>query len=140
MTQEARRAADEIGSHPALTALARVGHVVNGVLHLAIAGIALQVAWGGGGGQADQSGALAALAEQPLGTALLWVFVVGGGDIYRQTIDLASRLELTEIAASPQAEVFFPEVDDAWREVRRTPREGFDWVTYEREPHEFIST
>lgn len=49
------------------------------------------------------------------------VFVVGGGEIYRQTIGLASRLELTEIAASPQAEVFFPEVDDGWREVQRTP-------------------
>ncbi|SMC70366.1 dihydrofolate reductase [Janibacter indicus] len=68
------------------------------------------------------------------------VFVVGGGEIYRQTIALASRLELTEIAASPQAEVFFPEVDDGWREVQRTPREGFDFVTYEREPHRITST
>lgn len=68
------------------------------------------------------------------------VFVVGGGEIYRQTIGLASRLELTEIAASPQAEVFFPEVDDGWREVQRTPREGFDFVTYEREPHRITST
>ena len=68
------------------------------------------------------------------------VFVVGGGEIYRQTIGLASRLELTEIAASPQAGVFFPEVDDGWREVQRTPREGFDFVTYEREPHRITST
>lgn len=96
MTQEARRAADEIGSHPALTALARVGHVVNGVLHLAIAGIALQVAWGGGGGQADQSGALAALAEQPLGTALLWVFVVGAGSL--------ALWYLTEVVSPPPGE------------------------------------
>lgn len=96
MTQEARRAADEIGSHPALTALARIGHVVNGVLHLAIAGIALQVAWGGDGGQADQSGALAALAEQPLGTALLWVFVVGGGAL--------ALWYLTEVVSPPPGE------------------------------------
>lgn len=68
------------------------------------------------------------------------VFVVGGGEIYRQTIGLASRLELTEIAASPQAEVFFPEVDDGWREVQRTPRDGFHFVTYEREPHRITST
>lgn len=68
------------------------------------------------------------------------VFVVGGGEIYRQTIDLASRLELTEIDRSPEAEVFFPEVDArVWREVRRDPREGFDFVTYEREPHGFTS-
>ncbi|WP_114202418.1 dihydrofolate reductase [Janibacter anophelis] len=63
------------------------------------------------------------------------VFVVGGGEIYRQTIGLASRLELTEIAAAPPAEVFFPEVDPTlWREVRREVRDGFDFVTYEREP------
>ena len=60
------------------------------------------------------------------------VFVVGGGEIYRQTIDLASRLELTEIDASPQAEVFFPELDAGWREIARSPREGFAFVTYER--------
>ncbi|KRE38115.1 diacylglycerol kinase [Janibacter sp. Soil728] len=62
------------------------------------------------------------------------VFVVGGGEIYRQTIDLASRLELTEIAASPDAEVFFPQLDpQVWREVRRDPRDGFDFVAYERD-------
>ena len=62
------------------------------------------------------------------------VFVVGGGEIYRQTIDLASRLELTEIDASPDAEVFFPQIDpQVWREVRRDPRDGFDFVTYERD-------
>ncbi|WP_084349205.1 dihydrofolate reductase [Janibacter limosus] len=61
------------------------------------------------------------------------VFIVGGGEIYRQTIELASRLELTEIDASPEAEVFFPEVDaQHWHETRRDPREGFDFVTYER--------
>ena len=40
--------------------------------------------------------------------------------------------------AAPEAEVFFPEVDrDRWREVARTPREGFDFVTYERQPSTF---
>ena len=55
------------------------------------------------------------------------------GDNQKQADCLARAL-----AASPQAEVFFPEVDArVWREVRREPREGFDFVTYEREPHEF---
>lgn len=63
------------------------------------------------------------------------VFVAGGGEIYRQTIDLASRLELTEIDAAPEAEVFFPEVDPAvWHEAGRRPREGFAFVTYTRRP------
>lgn len=61
------------------------------------------------------------------------VFIAGGGEIYRQTIGLASALELTEIDARPAAEVFFPEVDpEVWRETSRRPREGFDFVRYER--------
>lgn len=69
------------------------------------------------------------------------VFIAGGGEIYRQTIDLASRLELTEVDAAPEAEVFFPAVDPStWREVARIPREGFDFVTYERQPSTFTST
>lgn len=85
--------------------------------------------------------AVHSLAEALVAAGHGEVFVVGGGEIYRQTIELASRLELTEIDASPDAEVFFPEVDPAtWHEVRRDPREGFDFVTYEREPQTFTST
>ncbi|WEV79458.1 dihydrofolate reductase [Janibacter cremeus] len=69
------------------------------------------------------------------------VFVAGGGEIYRQTIALASRLELTEVDAAPEAEVFFPPVDPGtWREVARTPREGFAFVTYERQPQTFTES
>lgn len=61
------------------------------------------------------------------------VFIAGGGEIYRQTIDVASALELTEIDARPEAEVYFPEIDGGvWHEVSRRPREGFDFVRYER--------
>ncbi len=38
------------------------------------------------------------------------VFVIGGGEIYRQFIDLANELDLTEIDATPaDADTFFPE-------------------------------
>lgn len=73
----AKAAARDAGDHPALRALARVGYAVSGVLHIVIAGIALQVAWGGGGGQADQSGALAAIGGTPFGAVLLWLMVLG---------------------------------------------------------------
>jgi hypothetical protein len=46
-------------------------------VHLLIAWLALQLAWGGGGGSADQSGAMATLAQQPFGKPLLWVLAVG---------------------------------------------------------------
>jgi dihydrofolate reductase len=61
------------------------------------------------------------------------VFVAGGGEIYAQALPLADAMVLTEVEQSPEAEVFFPEVDPAdWREVGREPRDGFSFVTYER--------
>jgi hypothetical protein len=75
---DVERAASRARDNPALEGTARVGFVVSGLLHLLIAWIALQVAFGGSGGkQADQSGALATLAGNGLGRALLWLAVAG---------------------------------------------------------------
>lgn len=52
--------------------LARVGFVVNGVLHLIVGYLAIRVACGDGG-TADQTGALATLAAKPGGPLALWV-------------------------------------------------------------------
>ena len=60
-----------------LDKLARVGLLVYGVLHFVIGVIAFQLAWGGGGGQADQSGAMSTLADNGFGLALLWVGAAG---------------------------------------------------------------
>lgn len=73
---DARDAVGAVGDHPVVEALARVGFVVSGVLHLVLGWTAARVGWGGGG-QADQSGALATLASNPAGTVLMWVIVVG---------------------------------------------------------------
>ena len=59
-----------------MRAAARVGLVAFGLVHLLIAWLALQVAWGGGG-EADSQGALHTLAEQPFGKVLLWVSALG---------------------------------------------------------------
>jgi hypothetical protein len=56
---------------------ARVGIAANGVLHLLIAWLAIQVALGGGGGKANQSGALSTIAAEPFGKVLLWVLFLG---------------------------------------------------------------
>jgi len=49
------------------------------------------------------------------------IFIAGGGQIYKETLDLADRLYLTLVHASfPDAEVFFPKLDaDNWQEVKR---------------------
>ncbi|MCE1178581.1 MAG: DUF1206 domain-containing protein [Micrococcales bacterium] len=77
MTPTSAQAARKVGDHPAMETAARVGFAASGLLHLLIGWIALQLAWGGGGRSADQSGAMGALASTPLGKALLWVAVIG---------------------------------------------------------------
>src|SRR3954462_14702446 len=69
--------AGRAGNSDALENLARVGLIAYGVVHLLVAWLALQLAWGGGGGSADQSGAMATLAAEPFGKPLLWVLAVG---------------------------------------------------------------
>ncbi|MET4783726.1 DUF1206 domain-containing protein [Glaciihabitans sp. UYNi722] len=77
MTGSATMAADAAQNSTALKMLARLGYAVNGLLHVLIGVIAISVAVGAGGAEADQSGALSQLASNPAGIALLWVIVVG---------------------------------------------------------------
>jgi dihydrofolate reductase len=61
------------------------------------------------------------------------IYVAGGGEIYRQALPYADRLELTEVDQSPAGDVTFPAFDRAeWSETARTPHEGFTFVTYDR--------
>src|SRR5687767_8008528 len=70
----ARKAANS----DALENLARIGLIAYGLVHLLVAWLALQLAWFGGGGEsADQSGAMATVAESPVGKPLLWVLAIG---------------------------------------------------------------
>ena len=55
---------------------ARAGYAVSGVLHILIGVLALRVAFGSGGEQADQSGALSTIAGTPFGGVVLWFSVV----------------------------------------------------------------
>lgn len=60
-------------------------------------------------------------------------FIAGGAEVYRQALSVAHVLELTEVAASPEGDTYFPEFDRAgWREVGRVDHPGFSFVTYER--------
>lgn len=60
-----------------LAGLARGGFVGYGILHLVIAWLAIQIAFGHSGHEDDQSGALQTLAQQPLGKGLLVLIAIG---------------------------------------------------------------
>lgn len=73
----AEQTARDVGQSDTLKNLARVGLVSYGIVHLLIAWLTLQLAWGGGSGEASQSGAMQQLAAEPFGTPLLWVLGLG---------------------------------------------------------------
>lgn len=73
----ARTLSQRAADHPAIEAGVRAGHVANGIVNVVIGWIALQLAWGGGAGEASTTGALDTIAQTPVGTALLVAVVAG---------------------------------------------------------------
>ena len=72
------------------------------------------------------------------------IAVIGGAEIYAQCLDVADRLELTEVHVRPEGDTRFPAIDKAqWEEVSRVPNPAgpddsaaFTYVTYcRRAPH-----
>jgi dihydrofolate reductase len=66
-------------------------------------------------------------------------FIIGGAELFVQTIALADRMIVTEIDAQFECDTFFPEVDrETWRETGReacrSAGSGLDFaiVTYDR--------
>jgi len=50
------------------------------------------------------------------------VFVIGGGELYREALARAGRIYLTQVYLAPDGDTFFPELaPQAWREIERTP-------------------
>jgi dihydrofolate reductase len=70
------------------------------------------------------------------------IMIIGGADLYRQTIDRAVRLEITLVHARPQGDSVFPAIDLAcWREMQRREHPAgpdddasFATLIYERQP------
>jgi hypothetical protein len=78
MATKAGRKAEQAGDSASLEALARVGLIAYGVVHLLIGWLALQITWGASGSKsADTSGALRTPADQPFGKILLWLVAAG---------------------------------------------------------------
>lgn len=68
------------------------------------------------------------------------IAVIGGTEIFKQTLPVADRLVLTQVHANPEGDTYFPAIDPAvWREIDRSPQPqgpddeyGFTIVNYER--------
>ena len=68
------------------------------------------------------------------------IFIISGGNIYKQTIDLADKLQVTLVKTQSKAEVFFPKINlKVWDKTAEICHEkddkneyDFCFQTYER--------
>ena len=68
------------------------------------------------------------------------VFIIGGGNIYEQTLDLTDKLEVTLVQTNLKADTFFPKIDPKiWHKTEEVCHEkddknefDFCFQTYER--------
>ncbi|MBD0832980.1 dihydrofolate reductase [Aestuariibaculum sediminum] len=67
-------------------------------------------------------------------------FIIGGGEIYKQAMEVADKIEITRVHATFDADTFFPEIDKSiWKETahefhEKSEKNDFDFtfLTYER--------
>ncbi|GAA1190659.1 DUF1206 domain-containing protein [Brevibacterium paucivorans] len=78
-SETAEKAGEVIQQNPVYRGFVTVGLLAYGVVHLVIAFICVQIAWGGGasGQEASNSGATQQIAQQPFGYVVLIVCAVG---------------------------------------------------------------
>ena len=59
-------------------------------------------------------------------------FILGGAEIYRQTMDLADMLDITRVHHSFDADAFFPDINpDVWEEISRETHRADDKNPYD---------
>jgi dihydrofolate reductase len=89
---------------------------------------------------ADLRAALEAARGDALRRGADEIVVIGGAEIYAQTLPIADRLDLTLVKARPEGNICFPSIDpQAWREAERSEHKAgpedaadFAFVSYER--------
>ncbi len=67
-------------------------------------------------------------------------FIIGGGEIFKQSLDIADKIYFTDIKSEFDGDTYFPDVNpNVWEEVKRVPHPiddkhsyAFDFVEYVR--------
>lgn len=66
------------------------------------------------------------------------IFIIGGGEIFKQTLAIADRLELTHVDLDVQGNAHYPEVPDAFKKVASESHIddksaiAFEFATYQK--------
>lgn len=67
------------------------------------------------------------------------IWIIGGGEIYKQSMEIADRIELTRVHSEFEADTFFPDISDEWKlsneefhSKDEKHKYDFTYLTYER--------
>ena len=67
------------------------------------------------------------------------IWIIGGGEIYKQSMEIADRIELTRVHSEFEADTFFPEIVEEWELVKEEyhpaderHKYDFTYLTYDR--------
>lgn len=67
------------------------------------------------------------------------IWIIGGGEIYKQSMDIVDRIELTRVHSDFEADTFFPEIGEEWELVSEEyhpdderHKYDFTYLTYNR--------
>ena len=67
------------------------------------------------------------------------IWIIGGGEIYKQSMGIADRIELTRVHSDFEADTFFPEIGEEWELVKEEyhpaderHKYDFTYLTYNR--------
>lgn len=61
------------------------------------------------------------------------IIIMGGAQIYEQSLALANFLYLTKVKQTVNGDAFFPEIrEEEWREVHSEERDGYSFIDLER--------
>jgi dihydrofolate reductase len=67
------------------------------------------------------------------------IWIIGGGEIYKQSMEIADRIELTRVHSDFEADTFFPEIGEEWELVSEEyhpsderHKYDFTYLTYDR--------
>lgn len=63
------------------------------------------------------------------------VFIIGGGELYKESIARANKLYITHVDDSREADTYFPEIGPEWKIISEEPHEAD-----EKNPHSFTFT
>ncbi|EWT03234.1 membrane protein [Intrasporangium oryzae NRRL B-24470] len=131
-TSDVKQISRQASNNPALETLARVGYAVNGVLHIMIGLIALQLAWAASSTSADQTGALGALSDNTFGRITLWVAVIGwlGLAVWQITDAISGSFETSDrLKAAAKAVLYLALSWTAFRFAQGTKSSGKQQTT-----------